>query len=164
MRIAYMLLAAGAALTDTTDEGSLARYEFRPNELSAGKVFSFNGAIRATKTNGTDTLTPALRFGADGEDPSANTAISAAAAVDVADGDVCVVSGRIHVQSTTRIVIEGTISDCDAPGSKLLSAFAEVVDIAPNTAYYLDITGKWSVAHADNSVQAEAWVVTELAR
>lgn len=152
---------AGEALTNTTVEGFLAKHVFPGGALTPGKVIEFAGAARAVSTNSTDTLTPRLRFGVDLEEPGNNTAIAAGAAVDVANDDVCIVRGRIHCQDG-RVVIEGVISDADAPG-KLLSHFAKVVDIVPGAYYALDFTGQWSVAHADNQVQAEAWVVTEIA-
>ncbi len=163
IQILSLLTAAGAVHANSTDEASLAQHVFPAGALSAGKIIEFSGAARCVSTNGTDTLTPRVRWGTDTEDPTANTEIAAGGAADVANDDVFIVQGRIHVQSTTRAVIEGYISECDANGTKLLCQFAKVVTLVPGTAYVLDITGDWSAAHADDQVQAEAFAVLEIA-
>jgi hypothetical protein len=160
-RIVEMIEGAGTAHTNSTDEASLARKAFAADELSKGKIYKFFGAFRATATNSTDTLTPRIRFGTSGTVTS-NTEIGVGSAVDVANDDTFIVDGYLHVQSATRAVFHGLISDCDADGSKLLNSFYQVFTIAAGTAYNLDITADWSVANAGNSVQAEAFGVIEL--
>lgn len=161
-RLAQVASGAGTVLANSTTETSLARKTFAANELSEGKVFRFGAAIRAVDQNSTDTLVPRVRFGSN-DAPASNTACAAGAAVDVADDDIAIVDGILEVQSATRAVIYGTISDVDAEGSKLQSSFFEVLTIAADTVYYLDITGTWSVAHADNEAQAEAFHCIETA-
>lgn len=162
LRLVQVASGAGTELANSTTETSLARKTFAANELSAGKVFRFGAAVRVTDQNSTDTLTPRVRFGSAAA-PASNTACAAGAAVDVADNDVGIVDGILEVQSATRAVIYGTISDVDAEGSKLQASFFEILTLAADTVYYLDITGTWSVAHADNKAQAEAFHVVEAA-
>lgn len=162
LQLRQIASGAGTALSDSTTETSLARKTFAANELSEGKLFRFGGAVRATATNSTDTLAIGLRFGSS-TTPGSNTACAASAAVDVANNDAAIVDGIIEVQSATRAVIYGTISDVDAEGSKLQATFFEILTIAADTVYYLDLTGTWSVASASNSCQAEAFHVVEAA-
>lgn len=160
LRIRKVDAAAGTAHTNSTTEASLARYAFAADELTAGKVYLFNAAIRATATNSTDTLTIAVRFGSSSTVTS-NTACASSAAVDVADNDIAVVSGWLHVMSATRAVMVVQMSDCDAEGTMAMEQYTEILTIAAGTAYYLDVTGDWSVASASNSCQSEAWAVVE---
>lgn len=155
-RILAHLDGPGAPLTNTDAEGSLAALVFPPFTLHPTQVIEFSGSARVVKSNSTDTIAPKVRFGTDLEDPTKNAAIGAGAAVDAANDDICVVHGRIHCQKG-RVVIEGTLSDCDAAGSKLLSAFSVAVPVDLSKSYRLDFTGTWSVAHADNIIQAESW-------
>lgn len=158
-RILAHLDGPGAPLTNTTTEGSLAGIVFPAFTLHPTQVIEFTASARVEKSNSTDTLTPRVRFGTDLEDPTANTDVATGAAVDAEDGDVFVVQGRIHCQKG-RLVIEGVLSDCDAAGSKVLSQFCEVVDEPDlSVPHRLDVTGTWSVASADNIIQAESWDV-----
>lgn len=160
LRVNQIASAAGTALTNSTTETSLARKAFSADELLPGKVYRFAGAVRATATNSTDTLALGVRFGTS-DTPGSNTACAASAAVDVVNDDVGMVDGILEVQSATRAVIYGTLSDVDAEGSKLQATFFQVLTIAAGTAYNLDLTGTWSVASASNSCQAEAFHVVE---
>lgn len=159
-QILQALTAVGTAVTNTTTETSFARKAFARNELSAGKVFEFEAMARATSTNATDTLTPRVRFGTSST-PASNTSVGAGAAVDVANNDYVVVRGKIHVLSTTSAVFIVTMND---PGADATAAktYTEIVTIAADTAYNLDITGTWSVANAGNSARAEAFTVVEV--
>lgn len=161
MRLVQMALAAGADHENTTDEGSIARKVFAPNELSAGKVFEFECLSNVLDNNSTDTLTMAVRFGSAAAAAS-NTACATSGAVNAEDADMCLIRGRIHVQSATRAVMTVAMSDPDAEGIAV-KAYQQVLTIAPDTTYYLDVTADWSVAHEDNEVYAEAFAVFEIA-
>lgn len=150
--------AAGTAHSNSTTETSIARKIFAADELKPGQVWQFDCAVRATATNGTDTLTLAVRFGSSSTVTS-NTACASSAAVDVADNDIAIVRGFLHVHSTTRAVLSITMSDCDAEGTMAMEQYVEILTIAAGTAYYLDVTADWSAASASNSVQSEAWAV-----
>lgn len=161
-RLVKMNTAAGTALSNSTTETSLAQKLFVANELSAGKIYEFEALIRVTAQNSTDTLALGVRFGSSAT-PGSNTACGATTAVDAAVSDLAVVRGRIHVQSTTRAVMALSMSDVDAEGTMAMENYGEILTLVAGTAYYLDITGTWSVASASNSVQCEAFSVVEIA-
>lgn len=159
-KIVKMDTAAGTPVTNTTTETSAARKAFAANELSAGKIYEFEAMIRATATNSTDTLLAKVRFGSNSTVTS-NTAAATGTAVDVANDNMAVVRGRLHVQTATRAVLTVAMNDfgADATAAKM---YSEILTIAPNTAYYLDVALVWSVANAGNSAQSEAWSVIEI--
>lgn len=160
-RLRQIATGEGTEVENTTTEGSLARYVFAANELSAGKVFRGTCAAVVNDNNSTDTLTLGLRFGSSAT-PGSNTAIATSGAVDVADADQGICSWEIHVQSTTRAVAITKIQAPDAAGTGAIIQKATVLTIAPDTPYYLDFTALWSVAHADNEVAAATFTVSEL--
>jgi len=157
-RVIQTATAAGTAHSDSTTEASIARKIFAANELKPGQVWQFDCALRATATNSTDTLTVAVRFGSSATVTS-NTACATSAAVDVANDDLSIVRGFLHVHSATRAVLTILMSDCDAEGTMAAEQYVEILTIAADTAYYLDVTADWSVASSGNSVQAEAFAV-----
>lgn len=159
--IVRMITAAGTAVSNTTTETSMATWSIAANELQPNKVYRISGAVRSTATNSTDTLAVTIRFGTSATMAS-NTSVFATAAVDQVNDDVAIFAFDLHVHSNTRAVVSGFISDADAEGSKLLGSVYQVLTIAKDTAYRLDITATWSVANAGNSCQAEAFSVLEL--
>jgi hypothetical protein len=159
-RVTQIATGQGAEHENTTTEGSIARKIFVANELSVGKVYMFDCGVEVNDNNSTDTLVIAVRFGSSSTVTS-NTAVATSAAVDVADADQAVVRGWITVESTTRAVISVLLSEPDAIATISAKAHKTVVTIAPNTAYYLDVTADWSVAHADNEVAADSFSVIE---
>ena len=81
----------------------------------------------------------------------------------MADADVAIVRGTIHVQSAVRMIFMVEMAEPDAIGTITMKnqgpvLFTSVAD----TAYYLDITGDWSVAHADNEAAAMCFSVWEI--
>jgi hypothetical protein len=163
LRLNTMATAEGAEHENTTTEGSIARKAFAAGELLPGKIYGFECGVIVNDNNSTDTLTLAVRFGTSSTVTS-NTAIATSAAVDVADGDVAIVRGTIHVQSTTRAVFLVEMAEPDAIGSITMKNQGPVLaTIAAETAYYLDVTADWSAAHADNEVAAMAFAVWEIA-
>lgn len=160
-RIIQQDAAAGTAHSNSTTEASVARKTFAAGELTAGKLFRIVGLFRCTATNSTDTATPALRWGTSSTVTS-NTLISGNGAVDVANDDVSFFNGHLHVQTATRAVLYGSLSNTDADGIVSPLHFGEVLTIVPETAYNLDVTMDWSVASASNSVQSESFVVYEV--
>jgi len=158
IRVVQADSAAGTAHSNTTTEGSIARKLFGAGELQPGQVWMFECAVRATATNSTDTLVIAVRFGSSSTVTS-NTACGTTTAVDVANDDIALVRGTLHVHSTTRAVMTITMCDIDAEGTMAMEQYVEILTIAAGTAYYLDVTADWSVASASNSVQSEAWAV-----
>jgi len=159
-RITQIATGQGTEHENTTTEGSIARKIFVANELSPGKVYHFGATVEVVDNNSTDTLTLAVRFGSSSTVTS-NTAVATSAAVDVADADQAVISGWIEVHSTTRAVIAIMMSEADAIGTISMKSHKAVLTIAADTAYYLDVTADWSVAHADNEVAADSFYVSE---
>lgn len=154
-------VAEGTVHTDSTTEASLARKAFAIGELIPGKIYDFECGVNVLSDNSTDTITLAVRFGTSSTVTS-NTAIASSAAVDAATGDVAIIKGSIHVQSATRYVFVVEMAECDAIGTITMKNQGPVLFTAvADTAYYLDITGDWSVAHADNQIAAMCWAVTE---
>jgi hypothetical protein len=161
-KIVTMNSAAGTAVSNTTTMTSLAKWSIPADTLTPGKMYLITGSVRSTATNSTDTLVVTATFGTNATLPASNTACSASAAVDQANDDVCVYSLVLHVQSTTRAVLSGILSDSDAEGSKLLASAYQILTIAAGTAYYFDVAATWSVASASNSCQAESFAVVEV--
>lgn len=164
MPIAIQQVASGEGTEheNTLVEGSIYRKSFAANELRPGQVYSFAVPIIVNDNNSTDSLTPAVRFGTS-DTVASNTLVASGSVIDVADNDVGVVFGWIEVHSSTRAVIFGGISGCDANGTVALNQFASVVTIAPDTAYRLDVTLDWSVAHVDNEAAAMGGHVLSIA-
>ncbi len=154
--------AAGTVHSNSTTETAIGRKLFAAGSLLPGKSYRIVGAARTPSTNGSDTVTMALRFGTSATSAS-NTSVAASAAVDVANDDIAIVDCTLQVQSTTRAVAHGVISACDAAGTTgILTPFSTILTIAADTAYYLDWTADWSAAHADNDIQSEAFCVVEI--
>lgn len=160
-RITNMLQAAGDPITNTTTETSFAKKTFAANELTPGKVYDIEAILRVTAQNSTDTIAVGVRFGTNSSTPGSNTACGASSAIDAAVSDMSSVRIRLHVHSTTRAVMSIMMPDPDAEGQGV-EAYTEILTIAPDTAYYLDVTGTWSVANAGNSAQAEAFTCIEI--
>jgi hypothetical protein len=160
-RVVSIATAEGSEHTNSTTEASIARYSFGGYELLPGKVYDFECGVVVNSTNATDTLTLAVRFGSSSTVTS-NTAIATSAAVDVANGDVAIVRGSIEVQSATRAVFLVQMAEPDAIATITVKNQGPVLfTLAAGTAYYLDVTADWSVAHADNQVAAMSFSVTE---
>jgi hypothetical protein len=162
LRLTQFSTAEGAEHENTVTEGSIARKTFAVGELKPGKIYGFECGIVANDNNSTDTLTVLVRFGTS-TTVTSNTAIATSAAVDVADADVAIVRGTIHVQSAVRMIFMVEMAEPDAIGTITMKnqgpvLFTSVAD----TAYYLDITGDWSVAHADNEAAAMCFSVWEI--
>lgn len=152
--------AAGTAVTTSATEGSVARYQFGASELLPGRVIHYECLVRATATVGTDTLTVAVRFGTSAT-VTANTAIATGTATDVANNDSVLVRGTIHIQTATRYVhcvVMPTVPA--ATGTMAPRNYFNIFTAVADTAYYLDVTAKWSTTNA-NSAQSECWAVWE---
>lgn len=162
-KVVQISTAEGTEHENTTTEGSIFRRAFAADELTVGSVWEMMCGVVVNDNNSTDTLTLAVRFGSSSTVTS-NTALATSAAVDVADGDVALVRCRLEVQSTTRIVAYIEMSEPDAIATIAMKCQGPVLFTrAAGTAYYLDVTADWSVAHADNEVAAMGGHVIRLA-
>lgn len=150
------LAAAGTAVADTVTETSLHKVSLPAGSLTPGKIFEGEVSARVTGQNSTDTVQLKVRWGTNATTPGSNTSCAANTAVDAAVSDVATVKWRLHVQSETRAVLTVEMPDCDAEGTTSVESYQEILTISQSSDYYLDVTATWSVAHASNSIQAEA--------
>lgn len=163
MQLYSVETAAGTAHTNSTDEAVLGSVEFPANWWQAGKVVRARAVVRVTDNNSTDTLTLYARFGAAA---LTGTAFYTSAAVDSADSDIAVLDIELVCRdsdSSSTFVTSAFGCNPDAAGeaADVHASLISSVDCTAST--YLGITGDWSVAHADNSVQLESLTVYEAA-
>ena len=163
-RIFDVITAEAAEHENSTTEGAFASTTFPADFWQVGKVVRFHGAVTVNDSNSTDTLTGRIRFGSS-TTVTSNTEVVATGAVDVADNDAIVVDGLITCRvggSAGELVFSGSICDPDALGQAMVSFYAAQTAIDMTAATYLNLTGDWSVAHADNEAAAAVWAVAEL--
>lgn len=167
LRLLYVLLAAGAALTASSTETVLASKELPANSLQAGKRYKISGVAIATATNSTDTLTGKVRIG---PTPLTGTVVATAAATDVANNDVIVFELTATVRSvdesarTAVVVVHGWCSVPGAEGAATMRVAYKSVSVANiDAALKIELTGTWSSTNAGNSCQAEAFTIDEIA-
>jgi len=158
MRLLSFSTAAGTAHTNSTTETSIAQKLFAADELVVGKAYEWEVLARATSTNSTDTLTMRVRYGTSATVTS-NTSCAATGAVDAVDDDIHTARVRLYIASATRHILTIYTGDPDAEGITAVEQYSEIFTATADTAYYLDVSADWSVAHADNSVQSEVWNV-----
>lgn len=159
-KLLYSLAAAGTALTNSTSETVLASYEIPAYGLQAGQVIGIEGAVIATTTNSTDTLTVDLAIG-----PTSltGTVIGTSGAVDVANNDKitwdisCVVR---DADSSSVVLCYGSMSVLGAEGTATHRVAFEQLALDSGVAQKIEVTGTWSVASASNSCRADALVIT----
>ena len=156
--------AAGTAHANSTTEGALKTVTFPANSLQPGVVHHFTGLARLTVTNSTDTATPRIRFGASAT-PASDTEVWAGSAIDAVDDDVVVwdlyVQAR-DMDSSSTVLIWGTISPSDASGTGMVSVGKVLTGFDLTAATYLIISLDWSAASASDSAQSESAMVTSL--
>ena len=161
MRLLYTLLAAGTALTNSTNETVLGSYEIPANGLQAGKVYTMSGAVIATATNSTDTLRIRVRIG---PTTLTGTVVGDSGAVDVANSDVVVWSLTATVRNTgatSVVVVSGYCSAPGADGTATARVAFEQLSLNSEVAQKIEATGVWSVANAGNSCRCDSFIVAE---
>ena len=154
-------VAAGTSHENTVTEGSLSQYAIPANTLVAGSTIRFYAAGVVEDNNSTDTLTTAVRFGTS-TTVTSNTAVFSSAAVDVADSDIYCMHGIIQIRtsgSSGTAVAMYSYQDPDATGTAPKWNYKSSFAVDTTSKLYLDITGDWSVAHADNEANSEIFVV-----
>jgi len=144
--------AEQATHTNSTDAADLASYSIEPNLLKVGDILRIKLRATVTDNNGTDTLTPVFKFG--------GTAIATGAALDVADSDIVWVDAEIAVTAigasgtmTSHASIKTNTGDTDVFASTALTS----KNTTNSLALALDVD--WSVAHAENIVRLDSFVV-----
>lgn len=162
MRNLSVRKAAGTVHTNSTDEGVLDSYTIKANTLHAGKIIRVEFMARVTDNNSTDTVVIKVRIGAT---TLTGTAVITTTAVDSEDGDMC--TGWLHIVSrghgtSESLVCFGAANDADATGQAARHFAAIVGSINTKADLLVEVTADWSVAHAENDVQIEAFNVFEL--
>jgi len=164
VRALSTLIADGTEHTNSTDEAVLASYTVKSNTFQKGKIIRITFMARVTDNNSTDTLTCKVRIGAT---TLTGTAVITTSAVDVADDDVCVgwveFICRDNPSTTAAIIAYGQCNDPDASGQAAESYASAQLSLDTTADLLIELTGDWSVAHADNQVQAEVFNVFEIA-
>jgi len=135
---------------NTTTEADIFSYTIPANTLEVGDIVRIKVFCTVIDSNGTDTLTPILKFG--------GTAIATGAALDVADDDIVFAEADVHVTAT------GSSGTCTAIGEIRTDALGAVHVIAQTALTSMDTTGglavalnvDWSAAHADKEVRIDA--------
>lgn len=151
---------AGDTLTNSTVETVLASHVFPANFWHVGKVVDLCGAVYVADNNSTDTLTVDLKLGAT---TLTGTDLATSGAVDVADADAC--PFRVRLVCTTAGsagVIESVAwIGSDAAGTAPFAQYTSVSSLDTTGALRFEVTGDWSVAHADNQCAAKFLTVEE---
>jgi hypothetical protein len=152
--------AASAALTNSTTETVLKSHLFPAGFWQVGKVVRARCCVRATATNGADTLAILPRLGAAA---LTGTSLGGQAALDVADGDVCILDIELvcRTAGTAGVIVGSVLVAKDAPGTVAGGSVVVVSALDLTAATYLGITGQWSAASASDSALAEYLVVSE---
>ena len=158
MSLLYAATAAGTTLTNSTAETSLGSYTFPANFFQAGKVIKFRATVATPSSNGTDTLTTRVKLG--------SATLYTSAAVDQANGDVQVVEGVLTCRGNPGASVVfaggGLAMPPDASGTAATGWAAVTAGQNTAAALALDVTGTWSVAHADNQCALQSLVIEEL--
>ena len=152
-RVGERLFAEAGTLLEhenSTDALDIASYSIPADKLQVGDIVRIKVFCTVLDNNGTDTLTPILKFG--------GTAIATGAALDVADDDIVFAEADVHVTAT------GSSGTCTAIGEIRTDALGAVHVIGQTALTSMDTTGglavalnvDWSVAHADNEVRIDA--------
>ena len=135
---------------NSTDAADLFSYMIPANKLEVGDIVRIKVFCTVVDSNGSDTLTPILKFG--------GTAIATGAALDVADDDIIYAWADVHVTATGSSGAMTAISEIrtDANGGTSVTAATNLSskDITSNIDVALNVD--WSVAHADNEVRIDA--------
>ncbi len=153
----YSQAAAGAAVTDTTTETTVASYTIKGGTLAAGKSIAFDALCKTTASNSTDTLLYKVYLGA--------TAIATLTAVDQANDDIAVFCGKLtaYASSSSADVVTWVISNnADATGQASRNFGAVLTGVATSGDLVLSIKATWSAQSASNSCYCASFNVVEL--
>tara|TARA_R110002167_G_scaffold166976_1_gene364088 strand:- start:234 stop:758 length:525 start_codon:yes stop_codon:yes gene_type:complete len=138
--------------TNSTDAAFLNSYSIPANALEKGDVIRVRLRATVTDNNSTDTLTPVFKFG--------GTAIATGAALDVADSDIIWVDAEISV---TAIGASGTMTAHSSiktnTGDVDVFATTALTSKDSTAAIVLGLEVDWSVAHAENIVRLDSFIV-----
>jgi hypothetical protein len=160
-QVAGAQVAAGTSVENSTTETAASRGIIPANTLVAGSTIRLSAAGIVEDNNSTDTLTIRVRLGTSAT-PASNEQLLASAAVDAADSDIYIVSGLIQVRTagaTGTAVALFSYQDPDASGTAPKMQYKASFTLNTTVANNLDLTATWSVAHGDNEMNSEMFVV-----
>ena len=129
--------------------------------LVAGSTIRLWAAGVVEDNNSTDTLTMFVRLGTSATTAS-NEAVFTSTAVDVADSDIYCIHGMIQIRTAGTggtAVAMFSFQDPDATGTAPKWQYKASFTVDTTSANFLQISGDWSVAHADNEANSEMFVV-----
>ncbi len=155
-------VAAGSALTNSTDETALTSYTIPANTLVAGSTIRVRAAGIATATNSDDTLTVKLKLDTSATAIGSAELIAGTGAVDVANNDIYEFDTMICVRTVgsggTAVAIS-SVHNMDAPATARISDLKGSFTLDTTVANLLQITGTWSVQSTNNSCRSDVFVV-----
>ena len=139
--------------SDSTDAADLCSFSIPADKLEVGDILRISVRATVTDNNSTDTLTPILNFG--------GTAIATGAALDVNDSDVIWADAIVSV---TAIGASGTMTAhseirTDAAAATVVYATTALTSKDTTGALAIALNVDWSVAHAENIVRLDSFIV-----
>lgn len=150
----------GDTLTNSTDEAVLRSHTFPANFWHEGKVVDIVGSVYVADQNSTDTLTVDLKLG---DTTLTGTDLASSGAVDVADGDACPFRVRLvcTADGSAGVIEAVAWIGSDAAGTSPFAQATIVSSLDTTGALLFEVTGDWSVAHADNQCACRFMTVEE---
>ena len=154
----YNLVADGTTHTNSTTEAVLASATIPAYAMQAGYRIQFVGKVLVPSSNSTDTLTLNVRLG---NTTLTGTVVWTSGAVDVANDDVGWVRGEVVFRDSDSASVwhGGAVGCLDAIGTAAVFSAGTATDYDATAAGVIQLTGDWSVAHADNQCAAAVWSV-----
>ena len=152
-RLSQKLFAEAGTLREhenSTDAADMFSYTIPANTLEKGDIVRIKVFCTVVDSNGTDTLTPILKFG--------GTAIATGAALDVADDDIVYAWADVHV---TAVGSSGTMTAIaeirtDALGAVHVIGATNLTSKDTTAGIAVALNVDWDAAHADNEVRIDA--------
>lgn len=156
----YAMIAASAALTNSTTRTAFASYTIKAGSLRVGSRIKVRGQVIATATNSTDTLLVDIG-GAVGGTPAI---IVGTAATDVANDNVAMIDAELVIRTlgdTGTLAGSSWLTTTIAANLTAAPVLAKVVSTTVNTNadIVLGLYGTWSAASASDSARADLFTV-----
>jgi len=149
----YSEAGTGREHENTTDAADLFNFAIPANKLQVGDIVRIKVFCTVVDSNGSDTLTPVLKFG--------GTAIATGAALDVDDSDIVYAWADVHVTATGSSGTMTAISEIrtDALGVVHVPAATSLTSMDTTSGLAVALNVDWDAAHADNEVRIDAFSV-----
>ena len=155
-RVGERLFAEAGTLLEhenSTDALDIASYSIPADKLQVGDIVRIKAFCTVVDQNGSDTLTPILKFG--------GTAIATGAALDVADSDIVYAWADVHVTTEGSAGTMTAIAEIrtDANGGTSVTAATNLTSKDTTSALDVVLNVDWDAAHADNEVRIDTFSV-----